>query len=87
MLDKESGIFRAKLFTLKENDFGLGKINSDTVRGIWSSLNLELLYFTNDDDERYSIQAHPQLMRNITIHAADPPLGYPIFASDVLSIL
>jgi hypothetical protein len=35
---------------------------------------------TNDDDERYAIQAHKQLLRNITIHAAEPPLGYPNLA-------
>jgi hypothetical protein len=38
-----------------------------------------MLYFANDDDERYSIQAHPLLLRNMTVQAADPPLGYPLF--------
>jgi hypothetical protein len=43
---------------------------------------MELLYFTNDDDERYSIQAHPFLLRNMTVQAADAPLGYPLYTSD-----
>jgi len=33
----------------------------------------------NDDEERYSIQAHKVLLRNLTVQAADPPLGYPIY--------
>ena len=45
------------------------------------SLILELLYLTNDDEERYSIQAEERLLRNLTVQAADPPLGYFIFSS------
>ena len=41
----------------------------------------ELLYLTNDDEERYSIQAEERLLRNLTVQAADPPLGYFIFSS------
>ena len=52
----------------------------------WANLSLELLYFTNDDEERYSIQAHPTILRNLTVQAADPPLGYPIFSSHPISI-
>jgi len=50
------------------------------IRSFGSSLSLELLYFANDDDERYSIQAHPQLLRNLTVQASEPPLGYPVFS-------
>ena len=64
----------------------VGRINSEAVRGQWASLALELLYLTNDDEERYSIQAHPVLLRNLTIQAADPPLGYPVFASGAMSV-
>ena len=34
----------------------VGRLESEVVRGLWSSLSLELLFLTNDDDERYSIQ-------------------------------
>jgi len=49
--------------------------------GIWANLVLEMLYITNDDDERYSIQAHEMLLRNITIQLASQPFGYPIWTS------
>jgi len=42
----------------------VGRLNGECVRGQRASLALELLYFTNDDEERYSIQAHPTLLRN-----------------------
>jgi len=54
------------------------------VRGQRASL--ELLYFTNDNEERYSIQAHPTLLRNLTTQAAGPPLGYPVYSSGAVSV-
>ncbi len=64
----------------------IGSVNAEAVRGQWANLALELLYMTNDDEERYSIQAHPTLLRNLTVQTADPPLGYPIYSSPPTSI-
>lgn len=83
------------LFTIKKTENGLSsrmllvrpveahvlRINATSVKSIWSDLMLELYYFTNDDEERYSIQAQQSLLRNICIQAADSPLGYAIFSS------
>ena len=57
------------------------RISTTSVKSIWSDLMLELYYFTNDDEERYSIQAQQSLLRNICIQTADSPLGYAIFSS------
>jgi len=78
--------FRAKSFTKQDMPFYIGKLDAETVRAIWTSLNLELFFFTNDDDERYSIQAHKLMMRNICVQAAEPPLGYPIFSSGPINV-
>ncbi|KAJ3133265.1 Pecanex-like protein 4 [Irineochytrium annulatum] len=59
----------------------LGRMNWEAIRGIWANLAYELLYLTNDDDERYSIQAHRKVLRNLSIQTADPPLGYPVWLS------
>jgi hypothetical protein len=83
---KKASVYRAKSLTLQEMPFWVGKLDAESVRAIWNSLNLELFYFTNDDDERYSIQAHKLLMRNICVQAAEPPLGYPIYSSGPISI-
>ena len=64
----------------------IGRLNPEVVRGQWANLGLELLYLTNDDEERYSIQAHPTILRNLTVQAADPPLGYPIYSSEPISV-
>lgn len=61
--------------------FSVLSMNEEAVRSIWAALAMELLYATNDDDERYSIQAHKRILRNILVQAADPPLGYPVFSS------
>ena len=48
--------FRSHLLTLRDCDVSVGRLNAEVVKGLWASLNFELLYLTNDDDERYSIQ-------------------------------
>ena len=71
------------MLTLQDEVVHVGRLNRAAVHSVWSDLALELLYLTNDDEERYSIQAHPSLLRNITIQAADPPLGYAVYSSGI----
>ncbi|XP_009074281.1 PREDICTED: pecanex-like protein 4 [Acanthisitta chloris] len=78
--DPNMGIYTGRVLTLQEFLVQVGKLNAEAVRGQWANLSWELLYATNDDEERYSIQAHPVLLRNLTVQAADPPLGYPVFS-------
>ncbi|XP_059178435.1 pecanex-like protein 4 isoform X2 [Physella acuta] len=80
------GMYTSRTLSLQEVLVHIGRVNRESVMGQWANLNLELLYMTNDDEERYSIQAQPALLRNLTVQAADPPLGYPIYSSPPLSI-
>lgn len=80
------GVYTGRVLTLQEQLVQIGKLNAEAVRGQWANLSWELLYATNDDEERYSIQAHPVLLRNLTVQAADPPLGYPIYSSVPLHV-
>nr|XP_055026093.1 pecanex-like protein 4 [Misgurnus anguillicaudatus]XP_055026094.1 pecanex-like protein 4 [Misgurnus anguillicaudatus] len=75
------GTYTSRVLSLQDNLVQMGVLNEEGVRGQWANLSWELLYATNDDEERYSIQAHPVIMRNLTVQAADPPLGYPIYSS------
>ncbi|XP_038192246.1 pecanex-like protein 4 isoform X2 [Arvicola amphibius] len=84
--ESSMGVYTARVLVLQELPVHIGKLNAEAVRGQWANLSWELLYATNDDEERYSIQAHPLLLRNLTVQAADPPLGYPIFSSKPLPI-
>lgn len=80
------GVYTGRVLSLQELLVQVGKLNAEAVRGQWANLSWELLYATNDDEERYSIQAHPLLLRNLTVQAADPPLGYPVYSSEPLHI-
>lgn len=84
--DPHMGVYTGRVLTLQELLIQVGKLNAEAVRGQWANLSWELLYATNDDEERYSIQAHPLLLRNLTVQAADPPLGYPIYSSKPLHL-
>uniref|UniRef100_A0A8C9RPR0 Pecanex-like protein n=1 Tax=Scleropages formosus TaxID=113540 RepID=A0A8C9RPR0_SCLFO len=84
--DLTMGTYTGRVLTLQEMLVQVGRLNGEGVRGQWANLSWELLYATNDDEERYSIQAHPVLLRNLTVQAADPPLGYPIYSSDPLHL-
>jgi hypothetical protein len=57
------------------------EFRSEVVRGIWANLNTELLYCSNANDERFSIQAEKDILRNILVQLAEIPLGYPVFSS------
>eukprot|EP00931_Biecheleriopsis_adriatica_P043611 TRINITY_DN24927_c0_g1_i2.p1 TRINITY_DN24927_c0_g1~~TRINITY_DN24927_c0_g1_i2.p1 ORF type:complete len:1441 (-),score=280.08 TRINITY_DN24927_c0_g1_i2:63-4076(-) len=60
-----------------EDGVRVGELRSEVVQSIWASASLELSYLANDDDERYSIQAHPTLFRNMVVQCAE----YPIYVS------
>eukprot|EP00747_Dinoflagellata_sp_TGD_P065615 gnl/TRDRNA2_/TRDRNA2_154431_c3_seq2.p1 gnl/TRDRNA2_/TRDRNA2_154431_c3~~gnl/TRDRNA2_/TRDRNA2_154431_c3_seq2.p1 ORF type:complete len:224 (+),score=49.75 gnl/TRDRNA2_/TRDRNA2_154431_c3_seq2:75-674(+) len=62
---------------LREDNARVGELRPEVVHSVWASVSLELRYFTNDDDERYSIQAHPTLLRNLIVQSAE----YPIYVS------
>ncbi|TKS86582.1 Pecanex-like protein 4 [Collichthys lucidus] len=79
--DLAMGTYTGRVLSLQEQLVHVGHLNGEGVRGQWANLSWELLYATNDDEERYSIQAHPFMLRNLTVQAADPPLGYPIYSS------
>ena len=81
-----SDTFTARILQARGVEMLLGGLNPEAVRGLWASMGHELLYLTNDDDERFSIQANPPLMRNLTLQAAPTPLGYAAFEACHVSV-
>ena len=57
MISSSSNHYGTRHLSLRECEVGLGSLNKEVVRSLWASLAFELLYLTNDDEERYSIQA------------------------------
>jgi len=76
---KDKGTSRGRVASLVESHMQVGRLNAEAARGLWASLSMELYYFTNDDDERYSIQSNTALLRNLMVQTAAPPLGYALF--------
>ncbi|CAE8711565.1 unnamed protein product, partial [Polarella glacialis] len=68
--------------SLLEDGVRVGELRPEVVQSIWASASLELRYLANDDDERYSIQAHPTLFRNMVVQSAE----YPIFVSPPITV-
>jgi hypothetical protein len=71
-----SAAYQVVRLCLNQDKVRVAELRSEVVQSIWASASMELRYFTNDDDERYSIQAHPTLLRNMIVQSAE----YPIFA-------
>jgi hypothetical protein len=85
-VDAVKGLFASRTCRLEEQDVAIVKLNGAAVRGVWASLALELLFLTNDDEERFSIQSHPLLLRNLLVQAAEPPLGYPLYSTGPVAV-
>jgi len=62
--------FYVQRLTRMEMPLYMFRINACGVCSIWNNLRFELLYAENDNDERYSIQTHKYLMRNLLIEGA-----------------
>ena len=86
MKDNQFFLHRLKHGRNKESTFGLYEFRREVVRGIWANLNMELLFTTNNNDERFSIQAEKDVLRNLLIQLAEVPLGYPVYCSGAHSI-
>ncbi|XP_069772406.1 pecanex-like protein 4 [Narcine bancroftii] len=84
--DPSLSLYTGRVLSLQEILLHVGQLNAEAIRGQWANLSWELLYATNDDEERYSIQAHPVLLRNLTVQSANPPLGYPIYSSPSMHV-
>ena len=57
------------------------QLNRESVRGLWTSQQHELIFLRNSDSERGSIQNHKPTLRNMVNSSMDLPIGYPIYVS------
>ena len=64
-------------FTLKNEPVQVGALNGEVVRSFWASQAIEMDFMVSIDDERYSIQAHPALLRNLLVQAGQ----YPVYTA------
>lgn len=72
-----SSDYRLTKFTYRDDCVNVGTMRTAAVMSAWASISAELNFFANDDEERYSIQAHPSLLRNLMVQVKE----YPIYIS------
>ncbi|CAL8070986.1 unnamed protein product [Calicophoron daubneyi] len=61
------------------------KINPECVRGLWAGQQREQIFIRNTNPERGSIQGAQHVLRNLVNSSCDPPIGYPIYVSPLLT--
>ena len=81
-----SGSLHAHSVSKRLEQFQLLEASWQTAVSVWTGTSVELLYFGNDDDERYSIQANEWMMRNMLVQAAEAPLGYASYSSGAVIV-
>jgi len=70
LIQKKDGQYvahRLKFGQSAESTFSVFEFRREVIRGIWANLNMELLYYTNANDERFSIQAEKDILRNLLV--------------------
>jgi hypothetical protein len=72
------GVFRVS--ELKWNVFG---IQREVMRSFWATETQSQIFFDERRAERKSIQSNPFYLHNLILQAADLPIGYPAFVSEI----
>ena len=83
---KDDGSLTAVRVQRQAVEFALVRGEWAAWEGVWVGSGVELMYFGNDDDERYSIQAHEGIMRNTIVQAGEAPVGYAAYTGEEVSI-
>jgi hypothetical protein len=73
-------VYTSRLASLRPQEASLGRLSKSAVTAVWSALSPELLYLTNDDDERYSIQVSVNYVARLQIMIC---YGYSCFMYEV----
>jgi predicted lipoprotein len=63
--------------SLHQREWKVSILDATTWQSLSTSMFSSFFYYGIDDDERYSIQTHPLMLRNMIAQSLAPPLGYP----------
>ncbi|CAH8606842.1 unnamed protein product [Dicrocoelium dendriticum] len=78
-------MYRFIQLTKSKLQFCAVKINPECVRGLWAGQQREQIFVRNTNPERGSIQGAQHVLRNLVNSSCDPPIGYPIYVSPILT--
>ncbi|CAL8074828.1 unnamed protein product [Calicophoron daubneyi] len=65
--------------------FHVIRVNSECARGLWAAQEREQIFYQTTHSERSSIQAAQHVARNILNSSCDPPIGYPVYVSPLMT--
>ncbi|CAL8074819.1 unnamed protein product [Calicophoron daubneyi] len=65
--------------------FHVIRVNSECARGLWAAQEREQIFYQTTHSERPSIQAAQHVARNILNSSCDPPIGYPVYVSPLMT--
>ncbi|KAK4469702.1 hypothetical protein MN116_007227 [Schistosoma mekongi] len=78
-------VYRIVQLNKRRLEFRAIKLNPECVRGLWAGQQREQIYLRNNNDERGSIQSANPVLRNLVNSSCDPPIGYPIYVSPLIT--
>ncbi|KAH8861344.1 Pecanex-like protein 1 [Schistosoma japonicum] len=78
-------VYRIVQLTKRRLEFRAIKLNPECVRGLWAGQQREQIYLRNNNEERGSIQSANPVLRNLVNSSCDPPIGYPIYVSPLIT--
>ena len=82
--DKKSAFVH---FTTAPIQWDVFKLETDVVRGLWSNEAETIIFDAEKISERASIQREDGILRNIINQSCNPPLGYPVLITKVLTVV
>jgi hypothetical protein len=71
---------------LRPREWKVSILDSTTWQSLSTSMFSSFYYYGIDDDERYSIQTHPLMLRNMIAQSLAPPLGYPAYDGPIIHV-
>ncbi|KAH0793479.1 pecanex protein 1 [Histomonas meleagridis] len=84
-LEKINGETVVMRFALDQKNWNVYQMKHEWMRAIYSNETKSLIFFQNDDSERFSIQHNSRFFNNMIVQSCDFPVGYPAYVSEILS--
>ena len=80
-IQRESTVIR---FVMTNKRWDVFQTKHEWIRALWSNDEKNIIFYSQQDNERISIQHNDVLLNNMIMQAADIPVGYPAYTSEII---
>ncbi|KAK8896026.1 Pecanex-like protein 4 [Tritrichomonas musculus] len=80
-IQRESTVIR---FVMTNKRWDVFQMKHEWIRALWSNDEKNIIFYSQQDNERISIQHNDVLLNNMIMQAADIPVGYPAYTSEII---